>query len=362
VNCTAAGMTAAFPIDTARHSPAPPARQDFRRAAVRRARQLGWLGAAVLALGSSTAAAAPDMVRFQLSWRPQAEHGCYYQAVAAGIYARHNLDVSVEAGGPQINTQQILISGRVDFAMGSNSFTALNYVRENIPMLVVGTIFQRDPQTLIAHVGVRHDTLESLRGAPIYVGNVAKPTWWNFLRVKFGYTDDMIRSYTYTFAPFLADKNAAQQGFVTNEPYQLALAGVKVNTFLLADHGYDDYAYTIETSRALVERNPELVQRFVNATIEGCYSYLNGDPAPGNRLIIAANPQMTPEIIANSIAVMRARHLIDGEEAATYGIGVMTDARWKSFFEVLVQAGLYTPDLDYKRGYTLQFVGKRHGM
>jgi NitT/TauT family transport system substrate-binding protein len=329
---------------------------------VRPARRLAALAAALVALGSGAADAAPDKVRFQLSWRPQAEHGCYYQAVGAGIYARHNLDVSVEAGGPQINTQQILISGRVDFAMGSNSFTALNYVRENIPMMVVGTIFQRDPQVIIAHPGVGHDSLESLKGAPIYVGNIAKPTWWNFLRVKFGYTDDMIRSYTYTFAPFLADKMAAQQGFVTNEPYQLELAGVKVNTFLLADHGYNDYAYTIETSRALVERNPDLVQRFVNATIEGCYSYLRGDPAPGNRLILEANPQMTPAIIANSIAVMRARQLLEGEEAASQGIGVMTDARWKSFFEVLVQAGLYAPDLDYKRGYTLQFIGKRHGM
>jgi NitT/TauT family transport system substrate-binding protein len=172
----------------------------------------------------------------------------------------------------------------------------------------------------------------------------------------------MIRSYTYTFAPFLADKQAAQQGFVTNEPYQLELAGVKTNVFLLADYGYSDYAYTIETSRALVERNPDLVQRFVNATIEGCYSYLHGDPAPGNKLILEANPQMTPEVIANSIAVMRARQLVEGEDAATLGIGVMTDARWKAFFDVMVEAGLYAPELDYKRGYTLQFVGKRHGM
>jgi NitT/TauT family transport system substrate-binding protein len=337
-----------------------PAPRPLRRA--RAALRTG--GAALLTAMalSSAAAAAPDKVKFQLSWRPQAEHGCYYQAIATGIYARHGLAVGVEAGGPQINTQQILIAGKVDFAMGSNSFTAFNYVRENIPMVVVATVFQRNPQAVIAHAGVGHDTLETLKGKPIYVSTVAKPTWWNFLRVTYGFTDDQIRPYAYSFAPFLADKSAAQQGFVTNEPFQLALAGVKTNVFLLADHGYSDYAYTIETSRALVEKRPDLVQRFVNATIEGCYSYFGGDPGPADKLILAANPQMTPEIIANSIAVTRERRLVEGGDAASHGIGVMTDARWKAFFDIMVRAGLYAPELDYTRGYTLQFVGKRHGM
>src|SRR5258708_25456259 len=163
-------------------------------------------------------------------------------------------------------------------------------------------------------------------------------------------------------APFRNDKTAAQQGFVTNEPYQAELAGTKVNFFLLADHGYDDYAYTIETSKELAEKNPDLAQRFVNATIEGCYSYLNGDPSAANKLILEANPQMTPEIIANSIKVMRAQKLMTGLDAETLGVGAMTDARWASFFESTVKAGLYPADLDYKRGYSLQFINKRHGL
>ncbi len=303
-----------------------------------------------------------DSVKFQLSWRPQAEHGCYYQAVGAGIYARHNLDVTVQPGGPQINTQQILVSGKVEFAMGSNSFNGLNYVRENIPMVVVATVFQKNPAVIIAHPGVGNDSLEALKGKPIFVSSIAKPTWWNFLRVKFGYNDEQIRPYTFNLAPFLADKSVAQQGFVTNEPFQLELAGVKPNVFLLADYGYDDYAYTIETSRAMFEQKPELVQRFVNATIEGCYSYLFGDPESGNKLIIDANPQMTPEIIANSIKVMKTRKLMDGGDAETLGIGAMSDARWKSFFDMTVAAGLYPADLDLKRAYTLQFVNKRYGL
>jgi NitT/TauT family transport system substrate-binding protein len=316
----------------------------------------------VASLALPSAAGAVDHVKFQLSWRPQAEHGCYYQAVAAGIYAKHDLDVTIQPGGPQINTQQILVSGKVDFSMGSNSFNALNYVKQNIPMVIVATVFQKNPAVIIAHPGVGHDSLESLKGQPIFVSAIAKPTWWNFLRVKFGYTEDQMRPYTFNMAPFLADKKAAQQGFVTNEPYQIEKAGVKPNVFLLADYGYDDYAYTIETSREMVEKKPELVQRFVDATIEGCYSYLFGDPAPGNKLILEANPQMSPDIVAYGIRAMKERKLMDGGDAAEMGIGAMTDARWKSFFDMTVKAGLYPADMDYKKGYTLAFVNKGHGM
>ncbi|MGE5145575.1 MAG: ABC transporter substrate-binding protein [Candidatus Eiseniibacteriota bacterium] len=317
---------------------------------------------AALALAAASPAGAVDKVKFQLSWRPQAEHGCYYQAVATGIYAKHDLDVTIQPGGPQINTQQILVSGKVEFSMGSNSFNALNYVKQNIPMVIIATVFQKNPAVIIAHPGVGHDSLEALKGQPIFVSAIAKPTWWNFLRVKYGYTEDQMRPYTFNMAPFLADKMAAQQGFVTNEPYQIEKAGVKPNVFLLADYGYDDYAYTIETSRALAEKNPKLVQRFVDATIEGCYSYLNGDPEPGNKLILAANPQMSPDIIAYGIKSMKERKLMDGGDAAKMGIGAMTDARWKSFFEMTVKAGLYPADMDYKKGYTLAFVNKGHGM
>ena len=327
-------------------------------------RRIGVLAAALALplLAAPLTARATDKVSFQLSWRPQAEHGCYYQAVATGIYARHGLDVTIEPGGPQINTPQILASGKVEFAMGSNSFTAFNYVKNNIPMLIVATVFQKDLQGLLAHVGVGHDTLASLKGAPIYVSSVSRVTWWPFLRTKYGFTDDQLKPYTFNMAPFFQDKTSGQQGFVTNEPYQAELAGVKVNFFLLADYGYDDYAYTIETSRALVDKNPDLVQRFVDASMEGCASYLNGDPTPGNKLILAANPQMTPEIIANSIKMMRERKLMTGGDAEKLGIGAMTDARWKSFFDSTVKAGLYPADLDYKKGYTLQFVNKGVGL
>jgi NitT/TauT family transport system substrate-binding protein len=136
---------------------------------------------------------------------------------------------------------------------------------------------QKDPQVLIAHAGQGNDTLAAMKGKPIMISPVSRAGYWQFLRVKFGYTDDQIRTYTFNMAPFLADKSAIQQGFVTSEPYKLEAAGAKIVVHLLADGGYSSYATTIETSWKLVDEKPDVVQRFVNATIEGWYSYLYGD-------------------------------------------------------------------------------------
>jgi len=59
---------------------------------------------------------------------------------------------------------------------------------------------------------------------------------------------------------------------------------------------------------------------------------------------------------------MKKYGLVDSGDAATLGIGAMSDARWKDFHATMVEAGLYAPDLDLKRAYTLGFVNKKHGI
>jgi NitT/TauT family transport system substrate-binding protein len=303
-----------------------------------------------------------DKVTFGTNWKAQAEHGGYYQAVATGIYKKYDLDVTIRMGGPQINHPQLLASGVIDFNMGSNCFSALNYVKNNIPMVCVGTVFQKDPQVLIAHAGQGNDSLSAMRGKPIMISPVARAGYWQFLRVKYGYTDDQIRTYTFNMAPFLADQSAIQQGFVTSEPYKIERAGAKIVVHLLADAGYSSYATTIETSWKLVNDKPEVVQRFVNATIEGWYSYLYGDPTPAHALIKKDNPEMTDDQIAYSLGAIKRHGLVDSGDADKLGIGAMSSARWKDFHGTMVDAGLYTADLDLTRAYTLRFVNKKHGL
>lgn len=314
----------------------------------------------LLANGSAQAL---DEVTFGTNWKAQAEHGGFYQAVATGIYEKHGLDVTVRPGGPQVNHKQLLIAGKIDFNMGGNMFGAFNYAQNDIPMVAVAAIFQKEPQILMAHPGVGHDSLEALNGKPILVSNDARLSFWQWLKISYGFTDDQIRPYTFNPAPFLADDQAIQQGYVTSEPFAIEQqGGFEPVVFLLADHGYDSYSTTIETSRQLVEDNPDLVQRFVDASIEGWYSYLYGDPTPGNELIKQDNPEMTDEQIAYSIDKLNDYGILDSRDALELGIGAMTDERWQGFFKFAADAELYPADLDISKIYTLQFVNQKVGM
>src|ERR1044071_7801159 len=319
---------------------------------------LAVLGAALVGPPNGSA----ETVNCGTDWKAEAEHGGFYQAIATGIYQKHGLDVKLRPGGPQVNHAQLLAAGVLDFNIASNSFVPLNFVQENIPMVAVAAIFQKDPSVLIAHPGQGNDSLEQLKGKPIMIGSDTRVTAWQFLKQKFGYTDDQIRPYTFSVAPFLADKKAIQQGYLTSEPYTIEKEGVQPVVMLLADAGYSSYGALIETSQKLAREKPDLVQRFIDASIEGWYSYLNGDPTPGNALIKRDNPEMTDALIAYGAAKIKEYGVVDSGDAKKDGIGAMSEARWRDFFDTMVKAGLYPADLDFRAAYSLQFVNKKVGM
>ena len=309
-----------------------------------------------------TRSAAAENVSFGTDWKAEAEHGGYYQAVASGIYRQRGLEVTLRQGGPQVNHAQLLAAGRLDFNLAPNSFGPLNFTAENIPMVAVAAIFQKDPSVLIAHPGQGNDSLAALKGKPIMIGSDTRITSWAFLKSKFGYTDDQIRPYTFSVAPFLADPNAVQQGYLSSEPFTIEAQGVKPVVLLLADAGYSSYGSLIQTSNKLAQEKSDLVQRFVDASVEGWHSYLYGDPTPANELIKRDNPEMTDALLAYGIAKIKEYGIVDSGDAKTNGIGAMTDARWRNFFDAMSSAGVYPKDLDFHKAYTLQFINKKVGM
>jgi NitT/TauT family transport system substrate-binding protein len=314
------------------------------------------------ALALAMPAGAQDKVSFGTDWKAEAEHGGYYQAIATGIYRKHGIEVTLRPGGPQVNHAQLLAAGTLDFNEAPNSFISLNFVNENIPMVAVAAMFQKDPAVLIAHPGVGNDNLAALKGKPIMISADTRVGWWLFLKAKFGYTDDQIRPYTFNVAPFLVDKNAVQQGYLTSEPFVIERQGVKPVVMLIADAGYTSYGSILQTSRKMVEQKPDLVQRFVDASIEGWYSYLYGDPAPANALIKKDNPEMTDDVLAYAMARLKEYGIVDSGDTERNGIGAMNDPRWQDFARVMSEQGLYPKSIDYGRAYTLQFVNKRVGI
>jgi NitT/TauT family transport system substrate-binding protein len=299
-----------------------------------------------------------DKITFGTNWYAQAEHGGFYQAVAEGIYTEYGLDVTIKQGGAQVNGVQLLLSGAIDFFMGGSSET-IKAVEENIPLIAVAAIFQKDPQVLIAHPNMGVETLEDLKGKPIYVSSGANLNFWPFLKGKYDFSDDQKRPYNFTVGPFLTDKNSAQQGYLTSEPLKIEREGeFEPVVFLLADYGYTPYATTIQTRQEIVDTKPNLVQRFVDASVKGWYSYLD-NPEPGNQLIKKDNPEMSDEQLAYGLEKMKEYNIILSEEAQEKGIGIMTDEHWKTFFNTMVEVGIFKPDTDYKKAFTLDFVGKK---
>lgn len=296
-------------------------------------------------------------ITFGTNWYAQAEHGGFYQAVATGIYNDYGLDVTIQMGGPQVNGTQILMGGAVDFFMGYTA-DAIKAVEEGIPKKTVAAIFQKDPQILTAHPDQGVETLADLKGKPVFISAAANVTYWPFLVAQYGFTEDMKRPYNFNPGPFLADKSAAQQGYLSSEPLAIQKeGGFEPLVFLLADFGYDPYACTIEARNETIEQEPDLVQRFVDASIKGWYSYFQ-DPAPANELIKKDNPEMTDEQLAYGIEKMQEYGIVVSGEAEEQGIGAMTDARWESFFSTMSEAGVYQSGTDYKQAYTLEFVNK----
>ncbi len=320
-------------------------------------------GPLLLPLARRARAQTLDKLSFQTDWRAQAEHGGYYQAVAAGLYKARGLEVDLRQGGPNLNSSQLLLAGRADLIM-AGSFGAFAFLQAQAPCLTIAAIFQKDPQALIAHPGSGIDSFDKLKGRTLFISNGGRVAYWPYLRKKYGLKDEQVRPYNFQMAPFLADPNSVQQGFVSSEPYSIAEAlGKQPVVMLLADAGFSSYQTTIATSRRLVDGKKDLVQRFVDATLEGWAQYLKGGPAieAANALIKQNNPEQTDARIQYAIKALNERGIVLSGDALTGGIGAMSDARWRGFYESMTEVDVLPKGLDVRQAYTLEFVNKGIG-
>jgi NitT/TauT family transport system substrate-binding protein len=318
----------------------------------------------VLVLTIAPASAQPlDKVSFGTNWVAEAEHGGFYQALVDGTYRSYRLDVTIVPGGPNVNNRLLLPVGKLDFFMSANTLQSFDAVEQNIPTLAVAAMFQKDPQVLMAHPDQGIEKFEDLKKLTLFISREGLASYFQWLKADFGFSEARVKPYTSNPQPFLADRRSAMQGYVTSEPYAMEeQAGFKPKVFLLADQGFDGYSTLIETRRALVADKPDLVQRFVDSSIIGWMRYLYGDNSAANALIKRRNPEMTDGLLDYSLRKMKEYGIVDSGDAAALGIGAMSDARMKSFFEKMVRAGVVKPSIDVAKAYTLQFVNRGVGL
>ncbi len=309
-----------------------------------------------IATGASSAALAQEKFTFLTNWYAQAEHGGFYQALANGLYKRAGLDVTLRMGGPQVNAMQLLAAGQTDCLMGFDVQT-LKAWEQGVAAVTVAAAFQKDAAVLIGHPGVV-EKLEDLKGRTLLISSASHTSFWPWLRAKYGLNDAQLRPYTFNIQPFVADRNVVMQGYLSSEPYSIEKqTRIKPNVFLLSDHGWPPYSTTIVCMEKTVKERPQAVAAFVKASMEGWKSYLKDDPGPANALIRKDNPNMSADSIAHAIDMLRQSGMVFGGDAATMGIGIVTDARMKATYDMLVATKLLDASrVDLKRTYTTQFV------
>ena len=302
-------------------------------------------------------APARTVIRFATDWRAEAEQGGFYEALANGEYAKRGLDVQIIQGAASANVPQLLATGSADLGIGSNSFGAMNLAAEHVPVKAVMASFQKDPQVLIAHPNAGVASMADMKGHPILLSDSAITSFWPWLKAKFGFTDAQVRKYASSSATFLADNRAVQEGYVTSEPYAISKAAhMTPAVFLLADQGYPGYAAMVLAPDKLIATNPKAVQAFVDASAAGWKEYLEGDPKPGDALILKANSDMSEDVLDQARAKMRQYGLVTSGDASNGGIGSMNEAKWKTFFDMASGLGVYPKTLDYHAAFTTAFT------
>ena len=304
-----------------------------------------------------------DKVSFGTNWVAEAEHGGFFQAVADGTYQKYGLDVSIVPGGPNTNNRMLLTAGKLDFFMSANTLQSFDAVTNKVPLVTVAAIFQKDPLVLLTHPEVKIGKLDDFKPLTLLVSKEGLASYFQWLKSEYGFNESKVKPYTFNPQPFIVNKQSAMQGYVTSEPYAVQkAAGFKPNVVLMADYGWSAYSTLIETRIDMVDKKPDLVQRFVDASIIGWYNYLYGDNKPANEMIKKLNPDMTDELLAYSLSKMKEYGIVDSGDTLKDGIGAMSDARVASFFDKMVRAGVVKGDIDYRKAYTLRFANKAVGL
>ncbi len=310
-----------------------------------------------LALGGATLlrsrpARANTKIRVMTNWFAEPEHGGLFHAVAAGLYDKAGLDVELKPGGPGLNGIQLMAGGELDIAMSYDMAILASY-EKGVPVKAIFTCFQFDLIGLMTRPEV--NSLAELKGRKVYFAPSGFATYWPWLKKKYGYTDDMAGPKGQNLQTFITDPTSAVAGYITSEPYVAEQQKMPTKFFLFANEGYPSYANTMVTTDAFIKNNREAVAAFTRVSVEGLKAYMK-DPAIGNELIKKLNPKMDDGQINFGLAKMREVKAIEAGDAATMGIGIITEARWKQTRDFLVEASLLKADTDYKQSMTTEFI------
>ena len=274
-------------------------------------------------------------LRFGTNWLAEAEHGGFYQAVADGTYKKYGLDVEIVQGGPQANNALLLPAGKIDFYMGGNCSAFVGRRGERADRRRSPRMFQKDPQILMSHPGVGLDTFADLQeGDDILSARNSSATCYQWMKAAYGFTrragqalqlqPGAVHRRQDVGAAGLRDLRAARG--------REAAAASSRTSSCSPTTASTPIRRLIEARHEMVEKQPDIVQRFVDASIIGWYNYLYGDNKAANDA--DQERQSGDDGRADRLLDRQDRRLSASSTrrcGRTLGIGAMTDEQMKNF-------------------------------
>ena len=290
-------------------------------------------------------------VILQTDWYPQPEMGGFYQAQLQGLYKAEGMDVTIAPGGPFVVADQQVATGAAQFAMGSSD-QVLVKVSHGLPLVAVAATMQQDPQALMLHAESPVHTFADLDHHAVAV----KPgsIWFEYLLSRYHLRDVREIPATYSVANFLQDPNYIQHSFVTSEPFFARKGGANVRTMLISSTGYQPYRVFF-TSKQFLAEHPDIVAKFVKASIQGWKNYLQ-DPSMVDAELSRLNPAMSQDQMRFSVETLKDQHFIDGLGTPDSHLGHFTPERWSAIYQQLVSLKVTDRAIDPATAYTLQFA------
>ena len=324
------------------------------RARIAGVRFASWGVAASLLLFSScrshTPTATNGPVRLQLDWYPQPEQGGFFTAQLLGYYKAEGLDVTILPLPQYGSVAQLVATGKAEFGLGSSD-QVLEWNSNGLPLVAVAATMQHDPQAIMIHNHSAIRDFKDLEGHTIAAQTGA--TWLKYVISRYGLRQVRQIPSTLSVANFLADPDYVQQIFITSEPFFARQAGADVRTLLISQSGYDPYRVQF-TTRDLAARNPDMVAKFVRASIRGWQEYLR-DPGPTNAHLLTLNPALNPAQEAYTAKALKDGAFVGGSKEDGSEIGVMTAERWETTYSQLKTLGIVQSSFNPASAYSLKF-------
>ncbi|UOQ48649.1 ABC transporter substrate-binding protein [Gracilibacillus caseinilyticus] len=291
-----------------------------------------------------------DSVKLILNWFTKAQHGGIYAAEEQGVFSENELDVSIQQGGSQVSPIQLVSSGTAEFGLAhaDQLVTARN---EGIELVAVAATMQGSPQALMFHKGKGVKDFNEMNGRKVFI----QPgiVYWDYLQNNYELSEVEELAYSGQHSNFINDPDSVSQAFVTSEPFFLKQEGIKTQTKLISDSGYDPYNIVLFVTKDYLEENKEIVQRMVTSFVKG-WNYYKESPDEITEVIHNETEDLSLEAL--QFEQESQEEFVFGSDAAEHGVGYMTEERWSTLIDQLYELELLDEKFDANDIFTTEFL------